>query len=261
MILDIDGVLLRGSQVIPGSVKAVNRLIGAGIKVCYLTNNSTRSCQGLLGSLTSNGFPDGLALTSGRAVALYIKEHFGSKRCLVLGEAALVEELTSHGFDVRTAGQPMKRDGPEWVPDCVVVGLDREVTYVKITEALWAIRDGAKFIATNADPNLPYEDGRVLPGAGTIIESLRISSGVDPVVVGKPNPYPILLAVKEMGLSPGEVLVIGDRPDIDIAAGLGAGCKVALVLTGDVKENKDRNIPTFTDLGHAVDSTLSGRRF
>jgi len=242
VILDIDGVLRRGSEVVPGSIEAVEGLVEKGLSICYLTNNSTRTREAMLSTLTSMGFPPALVVSSAQAAAEYIKEISGAARCLVFGEKGLFEELSIAGHDPVLAG-----DG-DWRADFVVAGLDRDLTYAKVRDSLWAIREGATFVATNRDPTLPMEGGRVVPGAGTTIAAIVECSGVEPVVVGKPEPYSTILALREMGLAAEDVLMVGDRPDTDIAAGKAAGCQVAMVLTGDVGEPPERDFQVYRDL-------------
>jgi len=242
VILDIDGVLRRGSEVIPGSIEAVEGLIDKGLSICYLTNNSTKTREAMLSTLTSIGYPPALVVSSAQAAAEYIKELSGAARCLVVGEKGLFDELSLAGHDPVPAGEG------EWRAEFVVAGLDRDLTYAKVRDSLWAIRDGARFIATNRDPTLPTEGGRVVPGAGTTIAAIVECSGVEPVVVGKPEPYSTMLALREMGLPAEDVLMVGDRPDTDIAAGKAAGCHVAMVLTGDVEEPPEHEYPVYKDL-------------
>ncbi|MGA1793380.1 MAG: HAD-IIA family hydrolase [Thermoplasmatota archaeon] len=242
VILDIDGVLRRGREVVPGSVEAVEAMMGKGLAICYLTNNSTRSRETMLSTLTSMGFPEALLVSSAQAAAEYIGEIAGPSRCLVVGEIGLFQELSLAEHRVVEAGKG------DWRADFVVAGLDRDLTYAKVRDSLWAIRDGARFVATNRDPTLPQEGGRVVPGAGTTIAAIVECSGVEPVVVGKPEPYSTLLALREMGLPAKDVLMVGDRPDTDIAAGKAAGCQVALVLTGDVGEPETHDYPVYQDL-------------
>jgi len=196
----------------------------------------------MLSTLTSMGYPPALVVSSAQAAAEYIREGSGPSRCLVVGEEGLLGELSLAGHEAVPAGEG------DWKADFVAAGLDRDLTYAKIRDSLWAIRNGARFIATNRDPTLPLEGGRVVPGAGTTIAAIVECSGVQPVVVGKPDPYSTLLALREMGLPAKDVLMVGDRPDTDIVAGKAAGCQVAMVLTGDVGEPEIHDYPVYRDL-------------
>lgn len=269
MILDLDGVLKRGGEPIPGSVQAVKEAVNSGISICYLTNNSTRTRKQVMISLESIGYPEAPVITSAYGSAKYIKEKMGPSRCLVLGEKGLVQELERMGHDAIPAGEgrgvaPVEaslwmsdvgEDLSDLEVDCVVAGLDRTLTYTRLADALWALRSGADFIATNSDPSLPWEDGRILPGAGSVISALETCSGIRPTVIGKPNPYTTFLAANEMGLEPADILMVGDRLDTDIAAGITAGCRVARVLTGDISVRLKFEKNVFDDL-HAVVKAL-----
>jgi len=140
----------------------------------------------------------------------------------VLGEAALLSLL------VRAPG--FRPEG--WKPDVVVVGLDFKLTYDSLQRACSAIRAGAAFIATNAEPTMPVEGGELWPGAGSIVAAVRTCSGVEPVVIGKPNPYIGEMALLKLDLPAAEVLCVGDRLETDILLGKGIGTPTALLLTG-----------------------------
>ena len=241
-ILDIDGVLKRGGEIVPGSLEAVRRIIERGMKICYLTNNSTRNRKDTVTSLTYLGYPDEPVVSSAQAAARYILEESGPSRCLVVGETGLLDELSAVGHETVMAGR-----GEEGM-DYVVAGLDRDLTYAKVRDALWTIRNGARFVATNRDPTLPTEKGKVLPGAGAVVAAIALCTGIEPVVVGKPEPYSTILALDEMGLDPDDVLMVGDRYDTDILAGKAAGCRVAMVQTGEVKDVEDSELAVFKDL-------------
>jgi phosphoglycolate/pyridoxal phosphate phosphatase family enzyme len=267
VILDLDGVLKRGSDAVPGSVEAVGRIIEEGLGICYLTNNSTRTRGEVMISLKGLGYPEAPVITSAYGAAMYIKEKMGNSRCLVVGERGLINELERAGHESVPAGEgrgvaPIEkcvwmRDVGDTLNeievDCVVAGLDRNLTYTRLSDALWAIRNGADLIATNSDPSLPWEEDRILPGAGSIISALERCSATTATVVGKPNPYTTRLASMELGLEPGDILMVGDRYDTDILAGKNAGCQVAMVLSGDMKDPGEKDLEVYKDLGELVE--------
>lgn len=257
IILDIDGVLVRGHKVIPGSVEAVERLEKLGVKICYLTNNPTRSRVDITNFLNWLGFPSPEnVITSGMAASRYILDEMGTSRCLIIGEKGLEEELMNLGHEVIPSEEA---NIDERGTDCVVCSLDREFDYSRLTHGLRALRGGARFIATNEDPTLPCEDGEVLPGGGSIVAALKTASGIEPFVVGKPNPYSTLMAVNLLDLDPMDVLMVGDRYDTDIAAGKAAGTDVAMVLSGDIKKCPDRDLRSYPDLLSLVKDHSSRR--
>ncbi|MCU0798194.1 MAG: HAD-IIA family hydrolase [Candidatus Thermoplasmatota archaeon] len=255
VILDLDGTLRRGSEPIPGAVNAVRKLLSSDIRVCYLTNNSTRTGKETLDELMDMGFPEAPMVCSSQAASLLLKDRIGSARCLVVGEQGLLEELRTCGHRPSMAGKGAK--GPF---DAVVAGLDRAFDYGKLSEALDALRSGALFIATNEDPTLPIEGGGVRPGAGAIIHAIRTASGMVPLVAGKPEPHSTLLAVKELGCIPREVMVIGDRADMDALAGKRAGCMTALVMTGEKDPGSEPEVQRFDDISSLVKELLDEGR-
>ena len=146
----------------------------------------------------------------------------GRARVLVVGETGLTTAAQGEGLEVC-------EDGADWV----VAGLDRGFDYQKLARATRAIRGGARFVASNADALLPIEGGDVLPGAGSIVAAIRAATGVEPVVVGKPEPAMFQAGVQKLGgLQAAEVAMVGDRLDTDIAGGRAAGLRTILVLTG-----------------------------
>lgn len=261
-ILDLDGVLKRGGEAVPGSIQAVSDLIDAGISICYLTNNSTRTRGEVMFSLECFGYPTAPVITSSYGAARYILEKMGPSRCLVVGERGLIQELNRIGHEAVPAGEGRgiaSLENAVWTGDageplndlevdCVVAGLDRTLTYTRLADALWAIRNGADLIATNSDPTLPWEGGKVLPGAGTMISALETCTGVKATVVGKPDPYTTRLASIEIGIEPKDILMIGDRLDTDITAGRRAGCQVAMVLSGDMEDPEEEGLMVYKDL-------------
>lgn len=230
LILDMDGVLYRGNQPLPGARELIPALRGAGLSFILLTNNSTLTPQDYSAKLARMGIvvdPEAI-FTSAMATSLYLMQHYPrGGGVYVLGESGLLSTLTlAPGF------------GPDgWQPDFVVVGLDFHLTYDSLQRACSAIRGGALFIATNVDATLPVEGGEQWPGAGSIVAAVRTCSGVEPVVIGKPNPYIGQMALLKLDLPAGQVLCVGDRLETDILMGARIGTPTALVLTGASTED------------------------
>jgi 4-nitrophenyl phosphatase len=157
-------------------------------------------------------------MTSALATAAYLQtSELRGASLLIVGEDGLRHALEDAGFDV---------DGPD--PRCVVVGLDRQLTYAKLAAATLAIRAGARFVATNPDAALPVEDG-FWPGAGAIVAALRTATGVEPFVVGKPAPTLLLAAMERVGATAEATAIVGDQIASDIRAGRAAGIGTILV--------------------------------
>lgn len=230
-ILDIDGVIWIEGKPLPKVQEALNTLIKSK-KVLLLTNNSTRSREEYLLKLKRicNRISMNDIITSGYATATFLKDEFGKLKVYMIGEMGLARELTLQGHVL------LSENTQQESIDAVVVGLDRQLHYSKLNNALKAILKGSLFIATNEDPTVPAEKG-MAPGAGSIVAALSIAASKRPdYVIGKPNKYIFEVALKGVRTSMNEVLVIGDRISTDIAGAKTIGAASALVLTGVTKE-------------------------
>lgn len=234
-IFDMDGVLYRGKQPLPGVATLFDALTLRGIKILLATNNSMALPSGYVQRMADMGvtIDESQVQTSATATRDFLKDSLepGSK-VLVVGMPPLAELMYANTGFVR----PEDDDAPETIA-AVVVGLDLEFTYAKLRSASDAIRAGARFVATNADATLPHEGG-VQPGAGSIIAAIATAAQATPVVVGKPQVLMMEKGIEQLGLTPSEVVMVGDRLDTDILAGRNAGVTTALVLTG-VSQRKD----------------------
>ncbi|HEV2109309.1 MAG TPA: HAD-IIA family hydrolase [Thermomicrobiales bacterium] len=260
-IFDMDGVLYRGSEALPGVRSLLETLGRTGKRFMLATNNSMASPESYTAKLANMGIqvsPERI-LTSGTATGDYLRETLPPGAGLyIVGMPALSEQILG-----RTDFHPV--DAANEVPAAVVVGLDLTFTYEKMKLAMASILAGATFVATNADATLPTERGFV-PGAGSIIAGIALASGVQPTVIGKPSPRTLLHAAKQMGASPAETVMIGDRLDTDILAGQRADMLTVLVLTGvssrdDVEREgivPDLIFDNALALHHAIDAPLNG---
>jgi len=222
-IFDLDGTLFRGDEPIPNAVEKVRELHERGAVVRYVTNNSTQTREHFARKLTGMGFAcePGDVVSSGVGTARYLREH-AMQTVYVVGESGLVATLAE--YEIQSV--------QDEEVDAVVVGLCRQFTYEWMREAMLRIRAGAKFVATNPDTTYPVEGGGLIPGAGSIVAAVRAASGVEPVIIGKPDPFLTQTALDDAGLTAEETLVVGDRMDTDIESGRRAGCDTFLVLTG-----------------------------
>ncbi len=226
-IFDMDGVLYRGSEPLPGVNDLLNALTIRDRRYMLATNNSTATAKMYVEKLAKMGItvPEEAILTSAMATRDFLTETLPPNSGLyVIGMPALREQLFS-----TTTFYPVQYG--EEVPAAVVVGLDMDFTYEKLARANEAIRSGARFIATNADATLPTELGLV-PGCGSIVAAIATASGQAPIVIGKPEPLILEMALERMGVAPEEAVMIGDRLDTDVIAGKRAGLLTVLVLTG-----------------------------
>jgi 4-nitrophenyl phosphatase len=224
VIVDLDGVVWRGDKPIKSNIDALKLLQDKGIKTIFLSNNATRSRLEYIDKIKKFGLAADLktVINSAFGAAQYIKER-GGERAFIVGEAGLYYELSIAGILPVTLGSPA---------EYVVVGLDRFMTYQKLEYASKLIRGGAYFIAANTDTTYPSEE-HVAPGAGSLVSFLEASTGKKPdIVIGKPNPWILDLALRLNNLRRRDVLIIGDRLDTDILLGINAGVDTLLVLTG-----------------------------
>lgn len=242
-IFDMDGVLYRGSEPLPGvgDLLAALELRERGYMLA--TNNSMSTADEYvkkLGTMSIN-VPASAILTSAMATRDYLIQQFGNEVALsIIGMPALTAQLLDGtGFKDVT--------GTSAVPDAVVIGLDKIFTYDKLAAANAAIRAGARFIATNADATLPTEHG-LIPGAGSIVAAIQTATGQTPIIVGKPEPLMLQMALAKMGISPEEAVMVGDRLDTDIIAGDRAGMLTLLVLTGVSTREEIAHAPSLPDL-------------
>src|SRR3954447_8240176 len=238
VILDMDGVIYRGESALPGAAELFPALQRAKVSVILMTNNSTRTAVGYRQKLGQMGIavPDAVPiLTSAAATARWLHEQAPEGGGVyIVGAADLAKVvLEQRGFRLDAEA-----------PDFVVVGLDTEVTYAKLRTASLAIMRGARFVATNVDASLPMEGGELWPGAGAIVAAIQTTVGRAPdVVLGKPEPTMYFQALESLGLSPDEVLAVGDRVETDILGGKRAGLPTALVLTGITRRDEVPNLP------------------
>jgi 4-nitrophenyl phosphatase len=205
---------------VPEFFAAVGEL---GLRYALLTNNSTLTPAQFVAKVRRMGVPAGEneVFTSAEATGSYLAERapVGSG-VYVIGETGLREAMIKRGFDLDASNARY-----------VVVGMDRQLTYEKLFRACNLIIGGAEFIGSNADVTLPTEAG-LLPGCGALLAALRACSGVEPLLIGKPEPRMLELAMRRLGSTPETTAMIGDRLDTDIVAGARAGVTTIMVTTG-----------------------------
>ena len=242
LLVDLDGVVYRGAAPVPGVAAVLADRAARGDAVVYVTNNSMHYRADYVTRLSAMGAPitPDTVVSSARATALHIARHEPTiRRILVLGASGLERELRDVGLDVVTAGHAATRMHQEGIdgwsaagaPDAVVIGLDPTLTYLRLAAAADCIRAGARFIATNRDPVYPTERG-LRPGAGSLVAAVEATTGVEPLVIGKPSPHLLELAAESVGRSPGDAVMIGDGLGTDIAAARAIGARSILMLTG-----------------------------
>ena len=252
LLVDLDGVVYRGSAPVPGVAAVLADRAAAGDVVVYVTNNSMFYRTVYVGRLEELGAPvsGDRVVSSARATALHLVQHEPDvRRVLVLGASGLEREMRDVGLEVVTAAHAATRAAQEGIdgweaangPGAVVVGLDPQLTYARLAVAADAIRAGARFIATNRDPTYPTERG-FRPGAGSVVAAVEVASGVVPLSIGKPGPHLLEEAASAVGRSASEAVMIGDALS-DIAAAHAVGCRSILMLTGVTTAERAAAIP------------------
>jgi 4-nitrophenyl phosphatase len=222
LLIDLDGTLYHGGRMIPGAERLIAALRTAAVPFLFVTNNSSRTAASVAAHLRGMGIeanPEEVC-TSSLAAARYIAEESPEATVAILGEEGLVQACAD-------AGLTLVKENPQYV----VQGIDRSFTYDSLAKAARWIREGAKFVLTNPDLMLPSDDG-VMPGAGTIGAAIAAASGVSPVVIGKPESHLVTYATSILGITPEDAVMVGDNMRTDISAGVNAGCRTILVLTG-----------------------------
>jgi 4-nitrophenyl phosphatase len=237
VIFDLDGVVYRGNEPIPGARELVGWLHAKRVAVRFATNNSMVTRAGYVERLGAMGIPtsEEEIVTSTSATVEHLRRHAPEIRSvLAIGADGMRQELADAGLDVVMAdavasGHP---GGP--LPhgfDAVIVGLDPSVDYARLSAAMSAVAAGARLIATNADARYPTPAG-FLPGAGSIVAALATATATTPDVIGKPAPAMFSATIEASGIPASETVVVGDNPDADIVGAHRAGCAAILVLTG-----------------------------
>jgi glycerol-1-phosphatase len=278
LLVDLDGVVYRGPDPVPGIAAVLAARAAAGDDVVYVTNNSMHYRADYVSRLTALGAPvsPDRVVSAPRATALYVREHEPDvRRVLAVGASGLDRELRDVGLEVVNAGfaaERMAKEGLDGVeaagaPQAVVAGVDPQLTYLRVAAAADCLRAGAVFIATNRDPVYPTQ--RFLrPGSGSIIAAIEVASGVTPVVIGKPQPLLLEQAAHAAGRDPKEAIVIGDGVLTDLAAARAVGARTILMLTGVTSPaaaaalpEEERPLATAADAGELrrlLDAVASG---
>jgi 5'-nucleotidase len=226
-LIDMDGVLYRGHELIPGADAFLDELRARAIPFRLLTNNSQRTRRDVAVKLSRLGITveEEHVFTSAMATARFLAQQKPRGTAFVIGEGGLHTALHSNGYSVC-----------DRAPDYVVVGEGRTFNLEMVEVAVRLIHRGAKLVATNLDPNCPTETG-IRPGCGALVALLETATGVKAFSVGKPSPVMMRAARKEIGLSTDETIMIGDTMETDILGGVQLGYHTILVLSGGTKRD------------------------
>jgi NagD protein len=222
---DMDGVLVREDHALPGAVEFLARLTERGKRFLVLTNNSIFTPRDLAARLAQSGLelPEKSIWTSALATARFLADQLPNGSGYVIGEAGMTTALHEVGYTLT-----------ERNPNFVVLGETRTYSFETITKAIRLIERGARFIATNPDATGPSADGPV-PATGSVAALITKATGRSPYFVGKPNPMMFRSALNRIEAHSETTVMVGDRMDTDIVAGIEAGLDTILVLTGSTK--------------------------
>lgn len=220
-IIDLDGTMYLGDEEIPQAAPFIQRLREAGKKILFLTNNSTRRPEDVVGKLNSFGIEANLdeVYTSSFATLDYLRSK-GYQKIYLIGEGGVKDALSVDDIDIVKEGA-----------EAVVVGLDRSACYEDMKQAAFLIQDGAELVVTNSDSGLPTGEG-LIPSTGAFAAFLERATGVDATYIGKPEAAMMDNAVKRLGVDKDEVLMVGDNYETDILAGINNGIDSLMVFTG-----------------------------
>lgn len=221
-LIDMDGVLVKGRSLIPGADGFIDRLKQNDCKFLILTNNPLYTQRDLEHRLKSSGLnvPAENIFTSAIATAKFLQSQRPNGTAFVIGESGLTQALHEVGY-VQT----------DTSPDYVVLGEVNNYNFEMVTRAIRLINDGALFIATNPDATGPLESG-IVPATGAMAALIEKATGKAPFFVGKPNPLMMRSAMRYLGVHSENTVMIGDRMDTDVVAGVMSGLETILVLSG-----------------------------
>jgi NagD protein len=233
VLCDMDGVLVHGTQIIPGAPEFLARLRGSGRRFLVLTNNSIYTTRDLQARLARTGLE--LAAeeiyTSALATAQFLDTQRPNGTAFVIGETGLTTALYEVGYTQT-----------EHDPDYVVIGETMSYSFERITQAVRLVAAGARLIGTNPDVSGPSERGLV-PACGAVMALIQAATGAEAYFVGKPNPVMMRTALRTINAHAAEAMMIGDRMDTDIIGGTEAGMRTALVLSGVMNRGDAERYP------------------
>jgi 4-nitrophenyl phosphatase len=238
-LIDLDGTMYKGTERIDAAADFVKKLAAKSIPYLFVTNNSSRTPEQVAEKLRDFDIPaeKEQVFTTSQATANYIYGVNKDASVFVIGEEGLYTALEERNFQF--AGENA---------DYVVIGIDRSVSYEKLAVACLAVRNGATFISTNGDIAIPTERG-LLPGNGSLTSVISVSTQTKPIFIGKPESIIMEQALKVLGTSKDETLMVGDYYDTDILAGMNAGMDTLLVHTGVTTKkllSNYKQMPTYT---------------
>lgn len=232
-IIDMDGVLYHGNKLLNGVKEFVNWLLSSGKRFVFLTNSSERTPKELQDKLHRMGIDvnKDSFYTSALATAMFLNAQKPRGSAYIVGDAGLINALYNVGYTMNNVD-----------PDYVVIGETRSYSYEMIEKAINLVLQGARLVGTNPDLTGPGEHG-IVPATKSLISPIEMATGKQAYFVGKPNPLMMRNALKKIKCSREESLIIGDRMDTDIIAGIESEIDTCLVLSGITSEQEVSKFP------------------
>jgi 5'-nucleotidase len=232
-LVDMDGVLVREETVVPGADRFLEALRSTGRRILVLTNNSIYTPRDLSARLGTLGLdvPEDELWTAALATAAFVQSQRPQGTAFVLGEAGLTTALHAVGYVLTDRS-----------PDYVILGETRTYSFEAITTAVRLIASGARFLAANPDPTGPSPEG-ILPATGSVAQLIRHATGKAPYFVGKPNPLMVREGLNKIEGHSEATVMVGDRMDTDVIAGIEAGLATILVLSGVTRREDVERFP------------------
>lgn len=230
-LLDMDGTIYLGNNLIDGSQEFLATLKEKEIKYLFLTNNSSKNKNRYVEKLKKLGVKAEKEdiFTSGEATTIYLNNLKKGAKVFLLGTKDLEDEFIEAGFEI------IKERNKEI--DFVVLGFDTTLTYEKLWIACEYIAGGIEYLATHPDFNCPLDDGKFMPDVGSMIEFIKASTGKIPTVIGKPNKYIVDAIINKYNLKKEELAMVGDRLYTDIRMGIDNGLTSVLVMSGETNQD------------------------
>jgi HAD superfamily hydrolase (TIGR01457 family) len=230
-VLDMDGTIYLSNKLIDGALEFLDKLTEQSKKFLFLTNNSSKNRKAYKEKLAKLGcfVEEDMVFTSGEATTIYLNKIKTGAKVFLLGNEYLEEEFEDNGF-------VLIKDRSE-TPDFVVLGFDTTLTYNKIWIACDHIVNGVPFIATHPDINCPLAGGKYMPDTGAMIKMFEASTGISPLVIGKPNKQVVDSIIEKYSLERDELAMVGDRLYTDVKLGINSEIVSILVLSGETTKS------------------------
>lgn len=242
-LIDMDGVIYRGGELIPGAKEFIQKLLREDYPFLFLTNNSQRNCRDVVAKLSRMGIKvaEKHIFTCAIATARYLASQKPGGTAYVIGEGGLLTALHQNGYSI-----------VDDEPDYVVIGEGRTIMLESVDKAINMVMNGSKLIATNLDAYCPSSNNSIRSGCGAFVSMIEMATGKKAFSAGKPSPVMMRIAKSELGTRSAKTIMIGDTMETDILGGVQMGFKTVLTLTGSTRREEIENFAYSPD--HVINS-------